>query len=84
MGAPNSLCFPYAAYNMAAAACHLENISDMPDPKTNKRLNEVKWLPRIALEQQAKSSASRCHAVLSWSSQTMATTNGGCSDVHTP
>jgi hypothetical protein len=58
MGAPCGLYFPCVAYNMAAAACHLEDISDMPDPKTNKRLNEAKWLLRVALEQQAKSSAS--------------------------
>ena len=47
---------------MAAAACHLEDISDMPDPKTNEQLNEAKRLLCVTLEQQAKSSASQCHA----------------------
>jgi hypothetical protein len=36
---------------MAAAACRLEDISDTPDPKTNERLNEVKWILHVALEQ---------------------------------
>jgi hypothetical protein len=35
---------------MVAAACHLEDISDTPDPKTNKWLNEVKRLLRVILE----------------------------------
>ena len=34
MGAPSSLCFPHAAYNMAAVACCLEDISDKLNPKT--------------------------------------------------
>jgi hypothetical protein len=50
---------------MAAAACYLEDISDMPDLKTNEQLNEAKRLLRVALEQQAKSSASRRRVVLS-------------------
>jgi hypothetical protein len=29
-------------YNMVATACHLEDIFNMPDPKTNERLNEAK------------------------------------------
>jgi hypothetical protein len=36
---------------MAVAACHLDDISDTPDPKTNKRLNEAKQLLHVALEQ---------------------------------
>ena len=67
-GAPSDVCFPHAAYNMAATACHLEDISDTPDPKTNERLNEVKRLLRVALEQQAKSLASQHRATLSRSS----------------
>ena len=50
MGAPSGLCFPHVAYNMVAAAYHLEDISDTPDPKTNERLHEAKWLLHIALE----------------------------------
>jgi hypothetical protein len=50
---------------MAAAACRLEEISDTPEPKTNERLNKVKWLLRVALKQQAKSSASWCRTTLS-------------------
>jgi hypothetical protein len=36
---------------MATAACRLEDISDTPNLKTNERLNEVKRLLRITLEQ---------------------------------
>jgi hypothetical protein len=36
MGAPSGLYFPSAAYNMAATACHLEDIFDTPDLKTNE------------------------------------------------
>jgi hypothetical protein len=50
MGAPSGLRFHCAAYNMATAACRLEDISDTPDPKTNERLNEAKRLLRVALE----------------------------------
>ena len=50
MGAPSGLCFPHAAYNMAAATCRVEDIFDTPDPKTNEWLNEVKWLLHVALE----------------------------------
>jgi hypothetical protein len=32
------------AYNMAATACHLEDIFDMQDLKANEQLNEVKQL----------------------------------------
>ena len=42
--------FPRAAYNMAGAACQLEDISNMPDPKTNERLHEAKRLLHVALE----------------------------------
>jgi hypothetical protein len=52
-------------YNMAAAACHLEDIFDMPDLKTNELLNKVKRLLCVALEQLVESSGSRCHATLS-------------------
>jgi hypothetical protein len=38
------------AYNMAAAACRLEDISNTPDPKTNKRLHKMKRLLHVALE----------------------------------
>jgi hypothetical protein len=71
-------------YNMAATTCHLEDIYDMLDLKTNERLNEVKRLLRIALEQQAESSASRHRITFSRPSQTMATTNRVHSDVHAP
>jgi hypothetical protein len=50
MGAPRGLCFPRAAYNMAATHLLPGRHSDMPDPKTNERLNEAKQLLRIALE----------------------------------
>jgi hypothetical protein len=53
------------AYNMVAAACCLEDIFDTLDPKTNERLNKVKRLICVALEQQAKSLASRCHTMIS-------------------
>ena len=49
-GAPSGLCFPHVVYNMVAATCHLEDISDMPDLKTNKELNKVKWLLHVALK----------------------------------
>jgi hypothetical protein len=63
-GDPSGLCFPHAVYNMAAVACLLEDISDTSNPKANKWLNEAKQLLRVALEQQAESSSSRCHAAL--------------------
>jgi hypothetical protein len=50
--------FPYVTYNKAAAACRLEDTSDTLDPKTNKRLHKARRLLRVALEQQAESSAS--------------------------
>jgi hypothetical protein len=59
-GALSGLCFPCATYNMAATtyymddmvatAYYLDDISDTPDPKTNERLKEVKWLLCVALE----------------------------------
>jgi hypothetical protein len=52
------LCFPHLAYNLAATACRLEDISNMPDSKTNGWKNKLKKLIRVALEQQAESSAS--------------------------
>ena len=64
-GAPSSLFFPYVAYNMVAAACRLEDISNTLDIKTNERLNEAKRLFCVALEQHDESSASRRLAVLS-------------------
>jgi hypothetical protein len=33
---PSGLLFPRVAYNMAAAACPLEDIFDTPDLKTNE------------------------------------------------
>ena len=57
-GAPSGLCFPHVVYNMVADACCMEDISDMPDSKTNERLNEAKWLLCVTLEQQVESSAS--------------------------
>jgi hypothetical protein len=84
IGAPSSLCFPHATYNMAVAACYLEDISDMPDPKTNEQLNEAKRLLRVALEQQAKSSASRHRVILSRLSQMTAAPNRDRSDAHAP
>ena len=68
MGTPSGLCFPHAAYNMAATTCRLEYISDTLNPKTNERLNEAKRLLRVALKQQAESLAPRRRAVLSRSS----------------
>ena len=65
MGAPSGLCFPHAAYNMAAATCRVEDIFDTPDPKTNEWLNEAKRLLHVALEQQAESSTSQRCAMLS-------------------
>jgi hypothetical protein len=50
-GAPSTLRFPRAAYNMAVTTYRLEDISDMLDPKTNERLHEAKRLLRVALEQ---------------------------------
>ena len=50
-GAPSGFCFLYVAYNMGAAAYRLEDISDMPDIKTNERLNKAKRLLHVALEQ---------------------------------
>ena len=82
-GAPSGLCFPHVSYNMAATAYRLEDIFDMLDPKTKKRLNEAKRLLHITLEQQAESSASRHRATLSRPSQPTTTTNGDCSDAHT-
>ena len=64
-GAPSGLYFPYMAYNMVAFVCHLEDIFDKLDLKTNEQLNEAQRLLHVALEQQAKSSASRRRAVLS-------------------
>jgi hypothetical protein len=58
-GAPSGLCFPRVAYNMAAITCRLEDISDTSDLKTNERLNKVKRLLRVTLEQQSESLASR-------------------------
>jgi hypothetical protein len=56
--APSGLCFPHVAYNMAAVACSLEDISDTPDSKMNEWLNKAKWLLHVTHEQQVKSSAS--------------------------
>jgi hypothetical protein len=39
-------------------ACRLEDVSNTPDPKTNEWLHKARWLLRVALEQQAESSAS--------------------------
>jgi hypothetical protein len=69
---------------MVAAACCLEDISKTLDLKTNERLNKVKRLICVALEQQAKSLASRCRTALSRLSQMMATADRGCSNTHTP
>jgi hypothetical protein len=44
------LCFPREAYNMAATTNRLEDISDTPDPKTNKWLHEERWLFHVTLE----------------------------------
>jgi len=41
---------PRAANNMEVAACRLEDISDTPNRKTNKRLQEARWLLYIALK----------------------------------
>jgi hypothetical protein len=69
---------------MAAAACHLEDISNTPNLKTDEQWNEARRLLHVTFEQQAKSSASQCHAMLSRLSQMMATANRGCSNAHTP
>ena len=42
--------FSRATYNMATTACLLEDICDTPDPKTNKRLHEVKRLLCVGLK----------------------------------
>ena len=63
--APSGLCFPRAAYNMVATTCRLEDIFDTSNSKTNEWLNKAKWLLRVGLEQQAKSSASQHRAALS-------------------
>jgi hypothetical protein len=36
---------------MATVACHLEDISNTSNLKTNEWLNEVRWLLHVALEQ---------------------------------
>jgi hypothetical protein len=41
-GAPSTLRFPQAAYNMAATANRLEDISDTQDSKTNEQLHEAR------------------------------------------
>jgi hypothetical protein len=83
-GAPSGLCFSHVAYNMAAIACHLEDISNTSNLKTNEWLNEVRWLFRVALEQQVESSTSQRHAAFSRPSQTMTIVNGDYSDAHAP
>ena len=50
---------------MATTTCCLEDIYETLDPKTNERLNKAKRLLHVALEQQAESSASQRHAMLS-------------------
>jgi hypothetical protein len=67
---------------MAATAYHLEDIYDTSDPKSNERLNVVKRLLHVVLEQQAESSASRRCATLSRASQTMDIADRGCSNTH--
>ena len=69
---------------MVVAACPLEDISDMPDLKTNEWLHEARQLLCITLEQQAKSLTSQCHATPSQPSQPTATINGDHSDTHAP
>jgi hypothetical protein len=83
-GAPSTLCFPRADYNMLATPCQLEDISDTLDPKTNEHLHEAKRILHVALEQQAESFASQCLATLSRMSQPMTTTNRDRSDAHAP
>ena len=51
MRVPSVSRFPQVAYNMAAASCRLGDIPNTPDPKTNERLNEVKQLLYVTLEQ---------------------------------
>jgi hypothetical protein len=75
---------PRVAYNMAAAACRLEDISDTPDPKTNERLHEAKQLLHIALEQQAESSVPWHRVATSRLFQPMPTVNRDYSDTHAP
>jgi hypothetical protein len=70
------------AYNMVAAACWLEHISNTLDLKTNKRLHEARQLLHVTIEQQTKSSASWCHAMPSRPSQPTTTINGDRSDAH--
>jgi hypothetical protein len=69
---------------MSATAYHLEDISNMLDPKTNERSNEAKRLLHITLKQQVESLASRRCVAFSRLSQTMATMNGDHFDAHTP
>jgi hypothetical protein len=56
-GAPSMLHFPRVAYDMAAAACRLEDISNTSDLKTNEKPHEARRLFRVTLEQQVESSA---------------------------
>jgi hypothetical protein len=42
--------FPHVAYSMAAAACRLEDIFDMPDPMTNEWLHKARQLLCITLK----------------------------------
>lgn len=41
-GAPSVLRFPHMAYNMAAVAYHLGDITNMLDSWTNERLHEAR------------------------------------------
>ena len=81
-GAPSTLRLPHEAYSMAAATCRLEDVSNTPNLKTNKRLHEVKQLIHVALEQSAKSSASQHCVVFCRLSQPTTTTNRKRSNTH--
>jgi hypothetical protein len=67
---------------MAVVACRLEDISDMPNSKTNERLHEAKWLLHVALEQQTEHSASWRRAPFSKPPQLTTTANGDRSDTN--
>jgi hypothetical protein len=69
---------------MAAVACRLEDVSNMPDPMTNERLHKARRLLCITLKQQAESLASQRRAAPSRPSKTMATINGDHSDLCAP
>jgi len=37
-GSPDMLGFPQVVYNIVATTCHLDDIPNMPNPRTDKKL----------------------------------------------